>query len=95
MALRHMVLARYIISRNTKTMRSGMGVQQGYVVHPWLEIQEQAEMRKRSMMAAIRKDPANRVSEKDKALDPMAWAGRMNNFQVRVHEVIYSDLICN
>jgi hypothetical protein len=54
-----------------------------------LEIQEQAEQRKRNMMATIRKDPKN----KDKAQDPMAWVGRMNNFQARVHEVIYSDLI--
>ena len=58
-----------------------------------LEVQEQAEERKRSMMNAIRKDPANRVTERDKALDPMAWVGRMNNFQHSVHEVIYADLI--
>ena len=58
-----------------------------------LEIEEQAEARKKSMMAAIRKDPANKVTEKDKAENPMAWAGKMNNFQARVHEVIYSDLI--
>jgi len=58
-----------------------------------LEIQEQAEERKRNMMAAIRKDPKNRVTEKDKAQDPMAWVGRMNNFQHSVHEVIYADLI--
>ena len=58
-----------------------------------LEIQEQAEERKRHMMAAIRKDPANRVTESDKAADPMAWVGRMNNFQSAVHETIYADLI--
>ena len=58
-----------------------------------LEVQEQAENRKRSMMAAIRKDPKNRVTERDKAQDPMAWVGRMNNFQHSVHEVIYADLI--
>jgi hypothetical protein len=45
------------------------------------EIEEQAEERKRNMMAAIRKNPANRVTERDKADDPMAWVGRMNNFQ--------------
>ena len=58
-----------------------------------LEIEEQAEERKRSMMNAIRKDPANKVTERDKALDPMAWVGRMNNYQHSVHEVIYTDLI--
>jgi len=57
------------------------------------EIEEQAEERKRNMMAAIRKDPKNRVTERDKAADPMAWVGRMNNFQSAVHETIYADLI--
>jgi len=45
-----------------------------------LEIQEQAENRKHSMMTAIRKDPANRVTEKDKAQDPMAWVGCMKRY---------------
>jgi len=58
-----------------------------------LEIEEQAEQRKRNMMLEIRKDPANQVTEKDKALDPIAWAGRMGNFQSMVHETIYADLI--
>ena len=58
-----------------------------------LEIEEQAEARKESMMAAFRKDPANKVTENDKALDPMAWVGRMNNFQARVHEIINNELI--
>ncbi|MCL2187310.1 MAG: TnpV protein [Defluviitaleaceae bacterium] len=58
-----------------------------------LEIEEQAEERKQNMMAAIRKDPKNRVMESDKAADPMAWVGRMNNFQSAVHETIYADLI--
>ena len=58
-----------------------------------LEIEEQAAERKRSMMAAFRGDPANKATEKDKAEDPMAWVGRMNNYQARVHEVIYNDLI--
>jgi hypothetical protein len=58
-----------------------------------LEIEEQAEQRKKSMMEAYRKDPANKVTEKDKAQDPMAWVGRMNNYPARVHEIIYSDLI--
>ena len=58
-----------------------------------LEIQEQAENRKRNMMAAIRKDPANKVTEHDKAADPMAWVGRMNNFQASIHEIIYAELI--
>ena len=60
-----------------------------------LEIEKLAIQRKRHMMDAIRKDPANRVTEKDKAQDPMAWVGRMNNFQAMVHETIYSDLIYN
>ena len=58
-----------------------------------LEIQEQAEQRKHNMMAAIRKDPKNRVTERDKAADPMAWVGRMNNYQASVHEIIYAELI--
>ena len=58
-----------------------------------LETQEQAEQRKRNMMAAIRQDPANKVTEKDKAADPIAWVGRMNNFQAQIHEIIYHDLI--
>ena len=58
-----------------------------------LEIQEQAEQRKHNMMGAIRKDPINKVTEQDKAEDPIAWVGRMNNFQHRVHEIIYEDLI--
>jgi hypothetical protein len=57
------------------------------------EIEEQAEARKRNMMAAIRKNPVNRVTESDKAADPMAWVGRMNNFQSSVHEIIYAELI--
>ena len=47
------------------------------------------------MMLAIRKDPKNKVTEQDKAQDPMAWVGRMNNFQASVHEIIYADLIYN
>jgi len=58
-----------------------------------LEIEQQAESRKRNMMTAIRKDPANLVTEHDKAKDPIAWASRMSNFQHRVHETIYADLI--
>lgn len=58
-----------------------------------LEIEEQATKRKRSMMEAIKKDPANRVTNNDKNTDPMAWVGRMNNFQAMVHETIYADLI--
>ena len=58
-----------------------------------LEIEEQTAQRKRDMIAAIRKDPANKVTERDKAADPMAWVGRMNNFQAMVHETIYADLI--
>ena len=58
-----------------------------------LEIEEQAKNRKRSMMSAIRKDPVNRVTESDKAQDPMAWAQRMNRFQSSIHETIYTDLI--
>jgi activator of HSP90 ATPase len=58
-----------------------------------LEVEAQAEMRKRNMMAAIRKDPANKVTEKDKASDPMVWVQKMNAFQASVHEIIYNDLI--
>jgi hypothetical protein len=58
-----------------------------------LEVEKQAEQRKRSMMAEIRKDPANRVTERDKAADPMGWVQKMNMYQSRVHEIIYADLI--
>jgi len=58
-----------------------------------LEIQEQAENRKQNMMTTIRKDPINKVTERDKAKDPISWVGRMANFQQRVHETIYTDLI--
>ncbi|MCL1882507.1 MAG: TnpV protein [Defluviitaleaceae bacterium] len=60
-----------------------------------LEIEKQAEQRKCNMMAAIRKDPKNKVTESDKAQDPIAWVGRMNNFQHSVHEIIYAELIYN
>ena len=60
-----------------------------------LEVENQAENRKRNMMSEIRKNPANRVTERDKAQDPMAWVQRMNSFQASVHEVIYADLICS
>ena len=58
-----------------------------------LEVEEQAETRKKSMMAAIRKDPNNKVTEKDKAADPMGWVQKMNNLQTMIHETIYNDLI--
>jgi len=85
-------LARYdFLKSERKFMAAGLGTV-GLHRH-CLEVQEQAEQRKRSMMTAIRKDPSNRVTESDKAKSPMEWVGRMNNFQARVHEVIYSDLI--
>jgi hypothetical protein len=58
-----------------------------------LEIQEQAESRKRNMMAAIRKDSDNKITERDKATDPMRWVQKMNSFQSMVHDTIYADLI--
>jgi len=58
-----------------------------------LEVEQQAESRKRNMMTAIREDPANLVTEHDKTKDPIAWASRMSNFQHRAHETIYADLI--
>ena len=78
-----------------KSERKFMAAQFGTVgLHKHcLEIEKQAEQRKHNMMAAIRKNPANHVTERDKAADPIAWAGRMGNFQAQVHEVIYSDLI--
>jgi hypothetical protein len=57
------------------------------------EIEESAQAIWTTMMTAIRKNPANKVTEKDKAEDPIAWAGHMNNFKHKVHEVIYNDLI--
>jgi len=41
----------------------------------------------------IRKDPSNKVTEHDKAKDPISWVQRMNNFQSKIHETIYADLI--
>jgi len=58
-----------------------------------LEIEKQAKQRNRNMMAAIRKDPANKVTEQDKAQNPITWAGRMGNFQAMIRETIYADLI--
>jgi hypothetical protein len=85
-------LARYDY---LKSERKFMAAQFGTIgLHKHcLEIEKQAEERKRSMMAAIRKDPKNRVTERDKAADPMDWVGLMNNCQHSVHEVIYNDLI--
>ena len=85
-------LARYDF---LKSERKFMAAQLGTIgLHKHcLEIQEQAENRKRNMMATIRKNPVNRVTERDKAQDPMAWVGRMNMFQAQIHEVIYADLI--
>ena len=45
------------------------------------------------MMTVIRKDPANLVTEHDKAKSPMEWIQRMNMFQAQIHEIIYEDLI--
>jgi len=84
------------LKENRKFMPAGFGTV-GLHKH-CLEIEKQAEDRKRNMMTAIRKDPSNLVTERDKAKDPIAWAGRMANFQHRVHEIIYEDLIyswCN
>ena len=85
-------LARYDYLKENKRFLAAQFGTVGLHKH-CLEIQEQAEQRKRSMMTAIRKDPANRVTERDKAQDPIAWIGRMNMFQAQVHEVINADLI--
>jgi len=58
-----------------------------------VEIQRQAEQRKRNMMSAICKNPANHVTERDKAENPIAWVQRMNQFQAQIHEVFNADLI--
>jgi len=85
-------MARYdYLKSERKFMAAGFGT---ISLHKHcLEIQEQAENRKRNMMTAIRKDPVNRVTERDKAENPMAWVQRMNQFQASIHEVIYADLI--
>ena len=85
-------MARYdFLKSERKFMAAGLGTV-GLHKH-CLEIEKQAEHRKRSMMATIRKDPANRVTERDKAQDPISWVQRMNMYQSRVHETIYADLI--
>ena len=58
-----------------------------------LQIEEQAKQRKQKMMLAIRKNPSNKVTELDKAQDPIAWARRMNNFKHAINETIYADFI--
>ena len=85
-------LARYDF---LKSERKFMAAQFGTIgLHKHcLEIQEQAENRKRNMMVAIRKNPDNRVTERDKAQDPISWVQRMNMFQAQIHEVINADLI--
>jgi hypothetical protein len=85
-------LARYNFLKNERKFVAAQFGTVGLQKH-CLEIQEQAGQRKHNMMVIIRKDPANRVTEKDKAENPMAWVGRMNNFQHMVHETIYADLI--
>ncbi|MCL2363300.1 MAG: TnpV protein [Defluviitaleaceae bacterium] len=85
-------LARYDF---LKSERKFMAAQFGTVgLHKHcLEIQKQAENRKRNMMAKIQNDPTNRVTERDKAKNPVAWVQRMNMFQAQIHEVINEDLI--
>ena len=58
-----------------------------------LETEDSANAMYENMMSAIRANPDNKVTEKDKANDQMAWVGRMNNFRSQIHEVIYCDLI--
>jgi len=45
------------------------------------------------MMAKIQNDPTNRVTERDKTENPIAWVQRMNMFQAQIHEIINEDLI--
>ena len=85
-------MARYDYLQENNRFLAGMFGTIGLHKH-CLEIQEQAENRKHSMMNAIRKDPINRVTERDKAENPIAWVQRMNMFQARVHETICADLI--
>jgi len=81
----------HFLKENRKFMAAGFGTV-GLHKH-CLEIEKQAEIRKRNMMAAIRKDPVNLVTERDKAENPMKWVQRMNMFQSQIHETIYEDLI--
>ena len=85
-------LARYDF---LKSERKFMAAQLGTIgLHKYcLEIQEQAENRKRIMIIQIRSNQDNRVAERDKAENPIEWAQRMNMFQAQIHEVIYVDLI--
>jgi len=85
-------MARYDFLKSEKRFLAAQFGTVGLHKH-CLEIQEQAEQRKHSMMDAIRKDPSNMVTEKDKVQNPMEWVGRMNNFQAMVHDTIYADLI--
>jgi len=63
------------------------------LVYHFLVISSTIYGKNRNMMTAISKDPANRVTERDKAENPIAWVQRMNMFQAQIHEIIYEDLI--
>ena len=85
-------MARYnYLKENNTFLVSQLGVIELY--KHCLEIEERAKERKQKMMFAVRNDPSNKVTERDKALDPIAWARRMNNFKHAIHESIYVDLI--
>jgi len=85
-------LARYDFLRSERKFMAASFGMIGLHKH-CLEIQEQAENRKRNMMTSIQSDPTNRVTERDKAANPIVWAGRMTMFQAQIHEAINEDLI--
>ena len=85
-------LARMDYLKEYKSLEASMMGLIGLHEH-CLEVEAEAEALKKTLIAQFRADPRNKATEKNKAADPMAWVGRMNNIQQRVHEVIYHDLI--
>ena len=55
------------------------------------DLNEQAQQRMETLISQMQ--AAEGVTEALKATDPMAWAQRMNNIQVRAEEIVLEELI--
>ena len=44
---------------------------------------------------ALQLSAAEGLTESLKAVDPLAWVGRMNSIRARVREIVNDELICN
>ena len=58
-----------------------------------LEIQQQAQQQIEQMTNKFKQNPDNKVTERDKAFDQMAWVQRMNSFRDGLYEAIREELI--